>query len=604
MPEKNRGIDSPGEVGEPDEPNPEHESIAADSEPVDLEQAAPDFPPSQLLEIRQNRIDEVRREFERMAFGTTPLGFSIDGRTFGYEAPVVPFLRVGGHVVLRLKDDSQYLGRITSQDPMLREGPDYGLKIHRGSYQFHAVSGADLVYRAHVRRIHGTGEILGKVEQGTRLTTSTAQDVFESAELTSAPDEVVAQYFKSARQGQKAVLEIGRVLYVNTPVPVLLKADGFNRHTFLCGQSGSGKTFALGVVLEQLLLHTTLRIIVLDPNSDFVHLPDVLPLKQVNETKTPPLTQEEYEKLAASYKEIALELCVARPPSIGGQHDLRLRISDLQEEEQAAVLQLDPINDLEEYNNFLKIIDKLRRNKRQYTWSDIINEVNFDAARKIRLRIENLGIAEWEIWCTNSDAHSLPDELQSQPNRRCVIVDLGTLKSAKEKSVVAMALLGYYWRDRNRTPSAPVLIVVDEAHNVCPAQPETELQEISTDHMIRIAGEGRKFGLHLMLASQRPAKIHPNVLSQCDNLMLMRMNSSADLAQIAETFSQVAASLLARSPSFALGESLLTGKIIPAATFAKFEGRLSREGGLDPSTAWADELRRPNQPNCSPNSST
>ena len=42
----------------------------------------------------------------------------------------------------------------------------------------------------------------------------------------------------------------------------LLDAGGFGRHTFLCGQSGSGKTYSLGVVLERLLLETDLRIVV------------------------------------------------------------------------------------------------------------------------------------------------------------------------------------------------------------------------------------------------------------------------------------------------------------------------------------------------------
>ena len=51
-----------------------------------------------------------------------------------------------------------------------------------------------------------------------------------------------------------------------------LDAGGFDRHSFLCGQSGSGKTYSLGVILEQLLLETTLRVVVLDPNSDFVAL--------------------------------------------------------------------------------------------------------------------------------------------------------------------------------------------------------------------------------------------------------------------------------------------------------------------------------------------
>ena len=74
-----------------------------------------------------------------------------------------------------------------------------------------------------------------------------------------------------------------------------------------------------------------------------------------------------------------------------------------------------------------------------------------------------------------------------------------------------------------------MLIVVDEAHNVCPARPEDPLTAIATEHAVRIAGEGRKFGLYLLVSTQRPQKVHENVLSQCDNLLLMRMNSLADL---------------------------------------------------------------------------
>ena len=56
---------------------------------------------------------------------------------------------------------------------------------------------------------------------------------------------------------------------------VSLRAERFNRHTFWCGQSGSGKTYALGVVLEQLLLHTELPLLILDPNADFTRLNEV-----------------------------------------------------------------------------------------------------------------------------------------------------------------------------------------------------------------------------------------------------------------------------------------------------------------------------------------
>jgi len=151
--------------------------------------------------------------------------------------------------------------------------------------------------------------------------------------------------------------------------------------------------------------------------------------------------------------------------------------------------------------------------------------------------------------------------------------------------VVVHAALSYFWRNRHRRE--PVLIVIDEAHNVCPQEPEGNLTAMTTDYGIRIAREGRKFGLYLLLASQRPAKIHTNVLSQCDNLILMRMNSKSDLEHIKRVFSHVPDSLLSQAAQFGLGESLVAGSIIQHPTFIKFGGRLSHEGGGDVPTSWA-----------------
>jgi DNA helicase HerA-like ATPase len=104
---------------------------------------------------------------------------------------------------------------------------------------------------------------------------------------------------------------------------------------------------------------------------------------------------------------------------------------------------------------------------------------------------------------------------------------------------------------------------------------------------VRIAGEGRKYGLHLLVSTQRPSKAHENVLSQCDNLVLMKMNSVADLARLGELFSYVPPSLLDRSRVFRQGESLVAGKISGDPLFVRFGGRVAREGGGDVSADWS-----------------
>ncbi len=134
---------------------------------------------------------------------------------------------------------------------------------------------------------------------------------------------------------------------------------------------------------------------------------------------------------------------------------------------------------------------------------------------------------------------------------------------------------------------SPVLIVIDEAHNVCPAEPADPLVAVAAEYAVRIAAEGRKFGLYLLVSTQRPQKIPENVLSQADNLVLMRLNSLADAAFAEAAFSFVPPSLIARSATFGQGEGLIAGKISPHPALLRFAARLSEEGGADVPATWA-----------------
>src|SRR5690606_19496262 len=156
----------------------------------------------------------------------------------------------------------------------------------------------------------------------------------------------------------------------------------------------------------------------------------------------------------------------------------------------------------------------------------VTSNLSEDSLRLAR-RIANLRVANWDIWA-EADEPSIADGDDLFGDARGFVLDVGGFGSAAEKSLVATATMGALWRGRETRN--PVLTMIDEAHNVCAAEPADPLQAATTERAIRIAGEGRKFGLYLLLSTQRPQKIHPTVLSQCDNLMLMRMNSTADIA--------------------------------------------------------------------------
>ena len=296
-------------------------------------------------------------------------------------------------------------------------------------------------------------------------------------------------------------------------VPCLADARGFSRHTFLCGQSGSGKTYSLGVILEQLLMETDLRMVVLDPNSDFVRL------GQVRAGADP--------FLAGRYQQSASAVAVYSAHA-DGERRLRLHPADISPAAQAAALRLDPITDRDEYATLAAFL--ARENTPTI---DALKGSDDPEARRLGLRLANLGVDRYTVWA-RGQAGSVLDAVHDE-SVRCVVIDLGSLPTREEQSLVATVVLGDLWR--HRTERRPVLIVIDEAHNVCPAEPLDPLAALATERAIRIAAEGRKFGLYLLVSTQRPQKIPQNVLSQADNLVLLRLNSLADAAFAQAVFS-------------------------------------------------------------------
>src|SRR5262249_31209267 len=131
-----------------------------------------------------------------------------------------------------------------------------------------------------------------------------------------------------------------------TVAPARLRASGFARHTFMCGQSGSGKTYTTGVLFERLLADTGLRILVLDPNSDHVHLDSL---------RDP----DDQSPVAKRYRRIAADVRVVRARGQDGSDLLCVDFSDLTIEVQARLLQLDPIRDLDSYAALRRIIARL-----------------------------------------------------------------------------------------------------------------------------------------------------------------------------------------------------------------------------------------------------
>jgi DNA helicase HerA-like ATPase len=110
----------------------------------------------------------------------------------------------------------------------------------------------------------------------------------------------------------------------------------------------------------------------------------------------------------------------------------------------------------------------------------------------------------------------------------------------------------------------PLLIVLEEAHRYL----GPGATPMARDAANRIAREGRKYGVGLLLITQRPSELPDTALAQCGTLVALRLSNSADQGRIKAALPDSVAGLAAVLPSLRTGEAIISGEalILPART--------------------------------------
>lgn len=132
---------------------------------------------------------------------------------------------------------------------------------------------------------------------------------------------------------------------------------------------------------------------------------------------------------------------------------------------------------------------------------------------------------------------------------------------------------GYYYKKirftQNPTETinndVPLLLVYEEAHKYVPNS-DLSKYKASKQSIERIAKEGRKYGITLLLASQRPSEISETIFSQCNNFIAMRLTNPNDQNYVKRLLPDTFGELINKMPSLKVGEALLIGDaaVIPS----------------------------------------
>lgn len=170
-------------------------------------------------------------------------------------------------------------------------------------------------------------------------------------------------------------------------------------------------------------------------------------------------------------------------------------------------------------------------------------------------------------------------KIKDWDNKNLRIIDISGLPNEISGPLTALIcrLLFQYkvWQSSEERKKDPILIACEEAHRYVPNQGEAQYKE-AQEAIRRIAKEGRKYGIGIMLISQRPSDVESTVLSQCNSWIVLRLTNSKDQEHVAKFLPDSLSGLTRILSSLTRREAIFVGEAAALPSRIKIK-ELSKE---------------------------
>lgn len=146
----------------------------------------------------------------------------------------------------------------------------------------------------------------------------------------------------------------------------------------------------------------------------------------------------------------------------------------------------------------------------------------------------------------------------------CVVIDLHDVNLEMKKTIPLLMGNKLYKDQKKRKPDTSLTIIIDEAHNILSAESFREAEswkDYRLETFEEIIKEGRKFGVFVTIASQRPSDISPTITSQAHNYFIHRLVNQLDLKTIASAVSYIDKLTEESIPTLPTGTCIVSGVV-------------------------------------------
>lgn len=372
------------------------------------------------------------------------------------------------------------------------------------------------------------------------------------------------------------------------------------KHTAILGSTGSGKSGTVAAVIHSLLERGASagygkwqpRIIILDPHNEY---PAAFPSHKRLSTDDGTLSLPYW--LLNFQESVALligktEFVATSQANIVKAALLKARVSGAQE------LGLDPTKitvdspvpyKLADFKTAVEA-DKPPQASKQDSHNSILEKLDV-LMRDARVRFL---MVEWAGGNQDPFPAIVEQLVGAGPQPR--IVDLSGVPNevaGVSSAVIARTLFNLkVWQNADERSKDPVLLVCEEAHRYVPNRGEAQY-EAAQEAVRRIAKEGRKYGLGLLLVSQRPSEVEATVLSQCNSWIVLRITNDADREHVRSILPDSMAGLTKMLSGLRRQEAIFVGQaaMLPSRILIRSlaANQLPRSHDIDFDSGWQND---------------
>lgn len=363
--------------------------------------------------------------------------------------------------------------------------------------------------------------------------------------------------------------------FSDTSKPLLFSFGKLRYHGAILAQSGAGKSFLVGRLVEELLVKTLAQVVVIDTNADFRNA-----YQMADTSQNPEIAQLLIDDVSVAHgfdtAEFAMRLRAvsktyftnrtAVDPTNGVEWNVPyVSWNELSRPFQMEVLGLELGRNPDEVAALYRVDQRLwDEDPSNLLVSPTIMDKELELlgstsavttpSTTLSLQLRFRQAAQLDLWRHEAGQVDMSSCFEKEPKPRLLVLDIPAIAQvirpkqngrpgADRKR--AMILVGYLlevlwkralkdWDEAMKNQSQhikrlPTFLVIDEAHNFVPFDvPLDPLASRISDLIQRIAAEGRKYGLFLILATQRPQKVRKGLLQECENVCLLRLQSPID----------------------------------------------------------------------------